>query len=269
MGRDRYPKRMPHELPVNPFTASWRWAGYRGDQHGAILQILSALGIALGGVLSTYFLWIGILVMLAMAGLLVPGIFWRRRADRDDLEGDSRELLLEQSLRPLLELASETTSKPRRQRSETMKSAVDRVSRDIRGAFDDVEGVRVVVFQVSDDGLKMTPYAPAGRQDRPGPFERETPRGEKAFDVLGGKRAFVAVDDLSTTDPDEWQGSGDGYSTFISAPIRNSELGMGLLTMDAPKAGSLPARHGSTLALFAAALGVLMAEAARSGGGTS
>lgn len=260
---------MPQEPPINPVIASWRWAGYFGDRYGPVLQVISAVGLTVAGVVLTCVPWIGILLMLLMAGILVPGIFWRLRADRDDFEGDSRELLLEETLRPLLELAAETTSKARSVRTATAKSAADRVSHDIRGAFDDIQGVRVVVFQVSDDGSKMTPYAPAGRQDRPGPFERGTPRGDKAFEILDSKRPFVAVDDLSATDPEEWQGSGDGYSTFISAPIRSSEHGMGLLTMDATKPGSLPARHGPTLALFAAALGVLMAEAARRGGGTS
>lgn len=256
------------EKPVNPVTAMWRWLGYYGRDFEPLVFSVSSLLFALGGgLIATGGWWFAAVLMAVATVLPLPGYFWRRREDSDDFLGDSRERLLEQSLRPLLELAAETTSRPRADRVYVLNNAVERVAHDIRAAFDDVKGLRVVVFQVSSDGSTMTPSTPAGRQDRPGPFERGTPRGDKAFAVLDGKSPFVAVDDLTNTSPDEWEGSGDGYRTFISAPIRSPGEGFGMLTMDAPTASSLPARHGPTVALFSAALGVLMAEAIRGGGG--
>lgn len=259
---------MPQDPPDNPIKVTWRWLGYQGDRFEPIVVAVSAIALAVGGAVWTSNIPVAVIIFIVAAFLPTPGYFWRRRAETDDLEGDSREVLLEETLRPLLELASQTTFEFKDERERVMKSAAERVSHDLRAAFGDVEGVRVVVFKLNDDATKMTPFPPAGRQDRPGPFERGTPRGDKAFEVLAGKKPFVAVDDLAKTQPDEWKGSGDGYNTFISAPIRNSKQGFGMLTVDAPQAGTLPARHGATIALFAAALGMLMAEAIRGGGGS-
>lgn len=256
------------ERPANPLTITWRWLGYHSQRLEPLVLSVTSLLFAFGGGLIATALWPWALAMMVVATALpLPGYFWRRRETSDDFLEDSRERLLEESLRPLLELSAETTSKPRAERVSVLNTAVERVAHDLRSAFDDVKGLRVVVFQVSSDGSTMTPSTPAGRQDRPGPFQRGTPRGDKAFAVLDGKFPFVAVDDLTKTRPDEWAGSGDGYRTFVSAPIRSPGEGFGLLTMDAPEASSLPARHGPTVALFAAALGVLMAEANRGGGG--
>ncbi len=212
--------------------------------------------------------WIGALgIAVVSAALPLPGFFWRKRLSSDDERGDARDRLLEESLRPLLELAATSTSQPRAARQRAAQSAADNAVRDLRNAFSDVSGIRVVVFKISDAGDAMLPYAQAGRQDRPGPFERGTARGDKAFAVLEGSRPYVIVENLDHVDPEEWQGTGTGYRTFISAPIRSADEGLGLLTVDAPVASALDARHGSTLVLFAAAVGVFFAEATRSGGG--
>jgi hypothetical protein len=229
----------------------------------------AAVLLAIGGVLLIPMWGLGVPLIIIGAFAPVPGILWRRRAAVDDEKGDARERLLEECLRPLLQLAASTTSHARVERVRTMESAAVQASRDLRNAFADIAGVRVVVFKISDDGTQMVPYPPAGRQSRPGPFVRGTGRGDKAFAVLEGPDPFVIVEDLTKAQPSEWQGTGDGYRTFISAPIRTIDDGLGLLTLDAPTPGVLDARHGSTLALFAAALGVLFAEAMRGGGGPS
>lgn len=256
--------------PANPAKAFWRWLGYWGDELEPYVLVVSAIGLAIAGGLWTVNVVLSVILIVLFAALPLPGILWRRRAANDDVTSDARELLLEESLRPLLELAASTTSLPKVKRESQARLAAAQVSKDLRNAFSDIAGVRVVVFQVSDDNpssAEMRPFPPAGRQDRPGPFVQGTARGDKAFSVLAGPRPYVMVEDLAQADPDEWQGTGDGYATFVSAPIRSETEGLGMLTVDAPAAGALDARHGSTLALFAAALGVLFAEAVRSGGG--
>ena len=260
---------MPETPPTNPLVGSWRWLGYQANRFESFALILSGLLIAGGGLLGLNVP--GLSVPMLIAGTVVPvaATAWKRREQEDEETSDARALLLEQSLRPLLELAATTTSQPRSERLRTAKSAAERVVVELANAFSDVPGVRVVVFRVSEDGSVMEPGQPGGRQDRPSAFVRGTPRGEKAFEVLQGSKPSVRVPDLAEMDSDEWQGTGDGYQTFISAPIRSSEDGLGLLTVDAPVANALEERHGATRALFAAALGVLFAEAVRGGGGGS
>lgn len=257
---------MTDSAPINPAVATWRWLGYWGNRGEPFVAGLSVLGTTGGGAGIATSGWWWFLVIVAVA-LPFPGVFWRRRAAEDEVQSDARERLMEESLPALLELAATTTSQPRDDRRRVAESAVLRVAGDLRNAFEDVAGVRVVVFRINDDGLQMDPYQPAGRHDRPGAFVRGTVRGDKAFAVLEGNAAFVMVENLDETAPGEWAGTGEGYKTFITAPIRSSVEGYGLLTVDAPIAGSLDERHGTTLALFASALGVFFAEATRSGGG--
>lgn len=252
--------------PVNPLVATWRWLGYWSDRGEPFVTGLSVLGTTGGGAGITISPYWWILIVAAVA-LPIPGIFWRRRAAEDDVRSDARERLMEESLPALLELAATTTSQLRDERRRVAESAALRVVGDLRNAFDDVAGVRVVVFRINDDGTRMDPLQPAGRHDRPSSFMRGTDRGDKAFAVLEGDPPFVMVENLDAATPGEWAGTGDGYKTFITAPIRSSVEGFGLLTVDAPVAGSLEPRHGATLALFASAIGVFFAEATRSGGG--
>lgn len=257
---------MSDSPPQNPAVAAWRWLGYWGDRGEPLVTTATLLGTTGGAAgLSTSGWWWILIVVAAL--LPIPGVFWRKRAGEDDERADARERLMEESLPRLLELAAATSSQPRSERARVLESAVHRVVGDLRNAFDDVSGVRVVVFRISDDGTQMIPFEPAGRNDRPNPFVRGTERGDKAFAVLNWPNSYVMVQDLSKTAPGEWAGTADGYSTFITAPIRSSNEGFGLLTVDAPAPGSLEERHASTLALFASALGVFFAEATRSGGG--
>lgn len=256
---------MPQSPPQNPLVAAWRWLGYWGDRGEPIVTTATLLGTTGGAAGLAVSGWWWVLIVVA-ALLPLPGVFWRRREGADEERADARERLMEESLPRLLELAATTTSQPRSDRTRMLESAVHRVVGDLRNAFDDVSGVRVVVFRITDDGTRMIPFEPAGRHDRPNPFVRGTERGDKAFAVLNWPHSYVMVQNLSETAPGEWAGTAEGYSTFITAPIRSSDEGFGLLTVDAPTPGSLEERHASTLALFASALGVFFAEATRGGG---
>ncbi|OWY79190.1 hypothetical protein B9C99_24025 [Rhodococcus sp. BUPNP1] len=110
----------------------------------------------------------------------------------------------------------------------------------------------------------MNCSAARGRDQQPKSFERGSARGDKAFKVLEMAGPYRFAADLDQVgQQEEWEGSGDGYRTFITAPIRSLEKGFGLLTIDAPRAGDLDDRHGQTIALYASALAVAYAEAKR------
>lgn len=214
---------MSESPPLNPLIAAWRWLGYWGDRGEPFVTTATLLGTTGGaaGLATSGWWW----VLIVFAALLpVPGVFWRKKAGADDERADVRERLMEESLPRLLELAATTTSQSRSERARVLESAVHRVVGDLRNAFDDVLGVRVVVFRISDDGTQMIPFEPAGRNDRPSPFVRGTERGDKAFAVLSGEKSYVMVQDLSKTAPGEWAGTADGYSTFVTAPIRSRRV---------------------------------------------
>ncbi|WP_211717197.1 GAF domain-containing protein [Nocardiopsis sp. MG754419] len=254
------------QKPVNPLRGTLSWLGYVVHRHKPLALSLSGLLVAFGTILSGIEIWWG--VPPICAGVIIPALdlWWERRSENNNELTSAREKVLEEALAPLLELAATATFRPREKRIETAEAAAMRVAGDLRAAFASVPEVRAVVFVVSTDGLRMEPRFPAGRPDRPRDFVRGTERGDQAFrilDELPGR--FIIVEDLRSEGADTpyWAGTGAHYNTFIAAPIRSTEHAFGMVTIDAPQPGSLDHQHGSTIALFAAALGILFAEAAR------
>jgi hypothetical protein len=239
------------------------WLGYWVDRYEPWALVISTACVAVGGGIFTQAILLGLAIILF--GGLIPavGLYWKRKGGALDDTAAGRERLLEGVLQPLLVRTASVVSMQKDEREREAKRAAEKVVDDLRWAFGTVPEVRTVVYGVSDDGQRMVPLFHAGRPSDPGNFVRGTPRGDKAFEVLRGKEPYISVRDLDTDRPAQWAGSGAGYRTFITAPIRSREDGFGLLTIDAPTAGTLDSRHARTLSLFAATLGVLFAEAAR------
>ena len=251
--------------PKNPISQTALWFGYWLARFEIFAAVVSAVCLALGGGIVAAQPIVGALLILVGAAL--PGLilYWKRKGSAVDDATAAREKLLEEKLHPLLERTASAVGLVRNERGREASRAAEKTVDDLAWAFGTVPHVRVVIFRVSDDGNRMIPRFAAGRQDRPGDFVRGTPRGDKAFEVLRGKDPYLRVANLDTENPETWAGSGVGYRTFITAPIRDLDNGYGLLTVDAPKAHTLDKRHGGTLSLFAATLAVLFAEATRGG----
>lgn len=244
------------------------WLGYQLSRREKRFETLSfAAGLLGSGIVGSAPRFGGPLIAFAV---IVFGslLYWRSKSDSSDDTLAARELLLEESLSPILEQLADAAPQPAAQRRETAKRLAERACTELAAkAFATIPGVRVCVFVISDDAKQMACAAKAGRNQRPKSFDRGTDRGDKAFEVLNNPLPYLFAADLDNTSAqDEWAGSGDGYRTFITAPIRSSDTGFGLLTIDAPKAGDLDDRHGRTIALYAAALAVAYAEATRSPG---
>lgn len=260
----------PPSSPGEFWRAVVRWLrapvdvlGYLATRHKGIAHLLAGVALAVGGGLLNQSWW-WVLLILSGLGVTAAGLRWERVERSAGYRVDARDRLFEEDLASLLDTAATIAGLSRAKRIAESRAASGRAVSSLRNAFDDVSGVRVVVFQVSDDGQRMTPEFRAGRQQRPGPFERGTERGDKAFDVLNHSRErTVTVEDLHAASPGEWAGSGDGYATFISAPIRSETEGFGLLTVDAAAPGTLDESHAASIAMFAACLAVLFAEMAR------
>lgn len=245
--------------PPNPLTATVRWLGYMAHRFEPVALLVSGIALTIGGALLQWSWYVAAGPILVGAALPALAVFWARRITAHDDVVQAREKLLEEALAPLLEFAASVTTRPRAVRRKDAEMAASNASRDLKNAFDTVPDVRVVVFVVSDDGSELVPFAPSGRQVRPRILERGTPDGEHAFYALETFSGRYVIEELERS-PDD---PGAGFETRLTAPIRSTVEGFGLLTIDAPGAGSLDRSHGATVALFAAALGVLFAEAAR------
>ncbi|MGH3358690.1 MAG: hypothetical protein ACRDO7_07785 [Nocardioidaceae bacterium] len=250
------------QQPPNPLTATLRWLGYVAHRYEPIALLISGISLTVGGSLIGWSWWVASLPIVVGAALPALALAWSRRITAHDDVVQAREKLLEEALAPLLEFAATVTSRPRAVRRKDAEMAASNASRDLKNAFDAVRGVRVVVFVVSDDGSRLMPSAPSGRQVRPRPLERGTAAGDRAFAILEKLGERFVIEESASTVPSEGTAA-DAYQTSLTVPIRSTEDGFGLLTIDAPGSGSLDRSHGSTVALFAAALGVLFAEAAR------
>ncbi|THG35456.1 GAF domain-containing protein [Glaciibacter flavus] len=97
---------------------------------------------------------------------------------------------------------------------------------------------RVNVYSLETAPLQMVWLAHIGRGDKPGPFVAGTPRGDAALEFLfEAKSAFYP--DLGEARPAGYGGTASGYETFIAVPVFTDKRVWGMVTVDAPTAGSL------------------------------
>ncbi|ALE91852.1 hypothetical protein AOC05_05110 [Arthrobacter alpinus] len=271
---DGYDCLMPAISPPNPIVTLWAWFSYQSSRFAPWTLVLASLGALCGGaMLSSSDLTLGVRVLGIGVGLVTAlpsagNLYWdSKNEDAEDVTA-ARERVMDESIPPLLEDICSLAASPKKTRQAALKQASNTVVKDLLVAYSGVQGVRAVVYMISDDTKRMTPLAKAGRSQRPGDFVRGSVRGDKAFETLSIADNFLFEPNIAQAS-DQWAGSGSGYVTFISAPIRVGRTGYGLLTLDAPKVGDLDARDGSTVSLLAATLSIYFSEAnrtARNGG---
>ena len=93
----------------------------------------------------------------------------------------------------------------------------------------------------------------------PSGFIRGTPRGESAIElVLTGGMLFVEDMTRRTL---QYTGTAEGYRTFISVAIHSGQDAWGMLSVDAPKQGSLVALDVHVLEVVADLLAIAFAIA--------
>jgi GAF domain-containing protein len=87
-------------------------------------------------------------------------------------------------------------------------------------------------------------------------------RGDRAI-ALVKERKSLFVPDLDSDPPEDWEGSGSDYRTFISASIFAGERAYGMLTVDAPAADDLGENDVYLVLVLADLLAIAFAEAER------
>lgn len=257
--------------PANPGTATLNWVGYHSSHHPVWAVVISTLGAIFSGfLLSLYqvsFWWVIIGVLVAIITVLPTAgtVHWNEKNKKAEDLSAARERVMDEMIPPLLYKAHALSSTPPRERRQLLESTAELVVKDLITAFAKVGGIRAVVYKVNNDGDQMEPLAFAGRSDQPQPFVRGDDRGNYAFESLSTNKNFLFVANIDSA-PRTWYGTGKGYATYISAPIKGKDGrgdAYGMLTLDAPEIGDLDSRDGSTVSLFAATLSLFFHEADR------
>lgn len=105
-----------------------------------------------------------------------------------------------------------------------------------------VERPRAVVYLLdAEPDQSMRSIAHSGRGERPGPFLEGTTRGDAALNFLDGHRPAFYEDLSKGEKPAGYDGNMSDYNTFVSVPVWTETGAYGMMTLDAPTAGSLDA----------------------------
>ncbi len=188
-----------------------------------------------------------IAAIVAFAGGLLVAILTKVLESRRAVTvSEAREKQLIQLRDHLMPMASTTADMARHSLAER-EPYLESVAKVAASALAAMVGThvtrpRAVVYLLDPDAPpSMKSIAHSGRGERPGPFLAGTLRGDAALDFLDGhRRAFY--EDLSLDDkPAGYDGTMSDYKTFVAVPIWTETGVYGMVTLDAPSAGSLDA----------------------------
>ncbi|WP_155855309.1 GAF domain-containing protein [Actinotalea ferrariae] len=202
-------------------------------------------------------------VVLGLAALPeIAAAWWRHEEEKANGNAVAEaQVLLGQALTPLADLTA-SLAQGEANPNGIFARACQHAAASCLVPFRDRLDVRALVFAVSEDQQSMTCVAHSGRLPKSEGFRQGTTRGNSAFKVLFGGEP-VHVDDIAEErlrSPRAWMGSGNGYDTFITAPIAVGEKGYGLLTVDAPGPGAFSRTDVLLVQLVASMLAGLFAE---------
>jgi transcriptional regulator with GAF, ATPase, and Fis domain len=183
----------------------------------------------------------------------------RRTERRENLDAVADAMtLIRSAVTPIAVLLSELRAADGRKRSELLGRLQSHAVAACLLPFERVEGARAILYVVADDGKSMTPIWHFGRQDDPGPHVRGSLRGDRAFRQLeNNETLFIAdLDAAKKEHPKVWAHCGEGYATFVAAPIAANHKGFGMLSVDAPIPGTIGSRHVQFVETLASLLGI-------------
>ena len=102
----------------------------------------------------------------------------------------------------------------------------------------EADRARVVVYALRAEPQQMEQIAFLGRETEPGPFVAGTERGDAALAFLEGRKGKL-YKDLSRKRPPGYKATMKDYRTFLAVPIWTASGVYGMLSVDAPAAGTL------------------------------
>lgn len=181
----------------------------------------------------------GLLLVVAIVFQVVARLRAQRREQTLRTARERLELRLRDELMPWASTLADMPTVPFADRIAYLKPvAVQAVAALWALTEDHVDRLRANIYLLDADSQQMESLAHTGRGERPQPFVAGTPRGDNALEfVAGTKTAFYP--DLRRERPDGYDGTMSGYDTFIAVPIWTDNGHYGMVTVDAPAAGSL------------------------------
>lgn len=203
---------------------------------------------------------------LVVSVLLTLGIdWWRRSVEKAGTQEVAQySIILSNAIQPMAEKIGLMPTQDAKARKKTATKVMGLAVFSLKLLLHNVEDIRAVVYIVNDHQDTMEVELNAGRRETPSPFKLgDGGRGDAAFKMItsGGEALFVF--DVDSGPTAGWKGSGSGYSTFISAPIRAGGRAYGMLAVDAPNPGDLSENDKPIVVVLATLLAIALAEADR------
>ena len=199
---------------------------------------------------------LGSVLLLAGLGIAIPAEMWRRALDKaQQSEVTQFTVAVTDVLNPMGTRIGKMIDTPSKNRKEALAELRSEVAHSVIHLFPDVSRLRVVVYDLSEDDTAMDPVYVAGRKDVPRSFQSgDKGRGDRAFAVLKGGDAIFEND---------YSDEKRSYKTYLNVRIAAGDVGYGVLTVDAPVAGSLSESDLNLVSLLATLLAIANAEALR------
>jgi hypothetical protein len=122
--------------------------------------------------------------------------------------------------------------------------------------YSKVADVRTIIYEMSADQDEMWPVQHAGERRPSGKFTLQDQRGQDAIQFVLTDKGAKLEEDIKRNTGGNWSGRGDGYRTYIAAPVVSSSGFHGMITIDAPNPGDLTQHDKRVIDLAANILSV-------------
>ncbi|ABM10531.1 hypothetical protein AAur_pTC10259 (plasmid) [Paenarthrobacter aurescens TC1] len=147
---------------------------------------------------------------------------------------------------------------PASERRTERKPLVGKILQALVDGRGGVRDARAVFYTYDDSKPELKVFDYAGQRNPSGPFEAGTARGDAAIEFVtqSPTDAVELIRECKKETREGWKGSGQGYDTYISAVVATTEGPIGMLSLDAPHAGSLTGADKRYVRLAASLLAI-------------
>lgn len=262
---------MPSDQPPQQLVLrAVEWVMVRGGWvpavAGAVSTALAGVLLATIGDLSKGDQWVrfgfGAALTLLSAAIVVGVDWWRRRTDSSSSsEVAQYTLTISNAIQPMAEAISAMPRQDSKTRARTAEKVVGHAASSLQLLFHNVANLRIVVYEINDDKDELRVSHYVGRLNKPRPFRLgDSGRGDAAFKMIQSSDEPLFVYDVNDGSTAGWEDHGTSYRTFVSAPIRTSEIAFGMLTIDAPEPGDISENDKGIVGVLATLLAIALGE---------